>query len=189
MLYAEQYEKELEIKNYNILQKIDNLKNYKIKKSNKNDLAKFIYDNYNKMDDTELKYHVLKYLNEIEIRKILLFFELKNYQCEQKIMNLNQFIKNANIIFNRYKNIGFLLEDIDWIMFNKNNEIFDLNDNELIFMNTLDKSNINDYETYKYLKYLVKRLDSLASNINVELKQKNDEDKTILLLIYVKQNS
>ena len=44
---------------------------------------------------------------------------------------------------------------------------------------------MDDGETNTYLKYLIKRLNSLSKNIDVELRQKdNDNSKMISLLIW-----
>jgi len=192
MLSVNQYNMEKEMKKYNFMHDLDEKAIYctnidQKSKKGKQELAEYINKNYNKMDDVEKKLNVLKCLDTNEVNKILLLFELKNYkQTSQKTMSLEEFKLKAFRIFNRYQSKagGFLIEDREWIVHDSTSIKHEVELNELLFENTIDPSDVDDIETDAFLKYLVRKLNSIAKNINVELRQKHKK-KIINLLIWV----
>lgn len=195
MLFADQYDMEKEMKKYNLMHILENGKNYanishSKSKNERQELAEYIHTNYDNMDDIEMKAFVLKCLDMNEIKKILLLFELKNYKnkhISQK-MSLSDFKNKAICLFNRYQSKagGFLIEDTEWIVYDNTTTKYEINENELLFENTINICDVDNDETIMYLDYMVKRLNSLAKNIYVEWRQrKNDHSKVMSLLIWV----
>lgn len=182
---------ENEMKKYNFMHNLEENSNYnnnidQKNKQDKQELAEYINKNYNKMDDVERKLIAIKCLDTNEIKKTLLLFELKNYKQKPEIsMSLSKFKLHALEIFNRYqcKAGGFLIEDNDWIVHDSTSIYHEVELNELLFENTIDPDDINDNESDIFLKYLVKRLNSIAENIDVELRHRT-EKKIIKLLIW-----
>jgi hypothetical protein len=192
LLFVKQFDQEMDMKLYNIKHKLEmnsKFENKISKDNNKTNLAKYVYDNYDNMDEFEMKMIVLKCLDMNHIRSLLLNFELEHY--EEKSFNslsLEQFEEKALKILKRYhwKAGGFLLEDVEWMVHKSNSQKYDIKKNELLFENTVDVSDMNDDMTIRYLNSLQKRLKSLSKNIEIELKQKNHsgKSKTIYLLIW-----
>jgi len=192
MLLVNQYDSEQEMKKYNLMHLLEKQRNYKNEEPNKSQdekqqLAQYIHKNYNNMDEIEMKTIALKCLDINEIKKTLLFFELQNYICTPKQMSLSEFKNETMIIFNKYQSKagGFLLEDNEWLIHDNTSSRHEVKENELLFENTINAHDMDDGETNTYLKYLIKRLNSLSKNIDVELRQKdNDNSKMISLLIW-----
>ncbi|QKF93781.1 hypothetical protein QKU48_gp0323 [Fadolivirus algeromassiliense] len=194
LLLLNQYDKERDIKKYNILHKLEYYNNYNVDtsfktKKEKEELAKYIHQNYHKMDDIEMKHVVLKCLDQNKIKQLLLSYELDNYKMKsKKNMTFEEFKNEAVKILLRYQNKagGFLLEDINWEIYDPGSLEYDVKNNEMLFVNTLDKSDIDDEETYYYLKKIVKKLNMIGENFNVELRQLFEEgDKIAKILLWV----
>lgn len=186
-----------EMKHYDLLHQMDSQKNYLRNndcqtKENKKILAEFIHNNYDKLDDNELKIIAMKCLTSNEIKKILLSYELK-YHDEETYdkMSLDEFTKKATYYLNRYqcRAGGFFIEDQEWSIYRyDDNELgLDIKENEVLFENTVFITYSNDYETVKYLDNLVDKLNSIASNISVELRE-NKEGKIVHLLLWATDN-
>jgi hypothetical protein len=184
---------ETEMKRYNTEHKLETLKNYNLFLSKDNidkrlELAKYIHDNYNTMDDIEMQTMLTKCLDIHKIKSLLLQYELENYEEEElkKYMSLDEFKKKALYIFTRYqcKAGGFLMEDSEWIIHDKTTTNYDVKENELLFENTINIIDVNNNEIDTYLFYIIKRLTSLSENIDVELRQQV-KNKTVHLLIWV----
>ena len=102
-------------------------------------------------------------------------------------MSLDIFLKEAMkvIIRYQYKAGGFLLEDKEWKIYRNGNDEYDVEINEILFINFLDKSDIDDENTDFFIKKLVKRLNMISKNIHVEIRQifKN-KDKIVKILLW-----
>jgi len=186
---------EKEMKKYNLLHILEKQTNYQnninLKESQESqELANYIHKNYYKMDEIELKLIALKCIDLNEVKRIILSYELKNYKPEQKngTMSLNKFKIHAFKLFNRYqcKAGGFYIEDNEWIMHDNTSVKYEVDNNELLFENTISVVDENDNESEYFLEYLVKRLNLIADNIDVELRQKqNEHSKVINVLLWV----
>ena len=189
------HDMELEMKKYNFMHALEEKKNYKNvidskTKEEKQDLAQYIHNNYNKMDEIEMQIIALKCLTPIEIKKILLSYELKNYECSVplKKLSLLEFKCQALNVFNKYQSKagGFLLEDNQWIVYDSSSTLHEIKENELLFENTIDMCDVDDDETDEYLECIVSKLNLIAKNISVEIRQrKNDGCKAMSFLIWV----
>lgn len=184
---------ELEMKKYNLLHNLEKHNNYinnvrKKPHTVKKDLAEYIRSNYDTMDETEMKIIAMKCLDVNEIKKTLLFYELKNYKrAPSTIMTLEKFKIHAVNIFNRYqcKAGGFCIEDNEWMVYDKSCIKYDVSENELLFENTICVVDNDDIETDIFITYLIKQLNHVATNIYTEFRQKQEhKSKVIKLLIW-----
>jgi len=173
--------KNKEMKHYNLLHNMEKYGNYSNdlhKKSYKDrrELANYIHENYNTMDETEMKIIAMKCLDINKIKHILLNFEIKNFKQEPfEQLSLDKFKLYAVNIFNRYQHKagGFCVEDREWIIHDNTSKIHKVAENELMFENTISIIDDNDMETENYLLNLIKQLSYIAENIKIEWKQKH----------------
>ena len=145
-----------------------------------------IYDNYDKMNNIDMHDLLLKCIDSNTVWLLLLKYELENYETiPTKYMSLEEFKENTLQIFARYQSKagGFLLEDIDWVVHNSTSTVYDVKENELLFENTLNIIDMDNDDIDNYLFHLIKRLNSLAENIEVDLRQQL-KHKTVHILIW-----
>ena len=88
-------------------------------------------------------------------------------------------------MFERYQSKvgGFLIEDDKWIVYKADSKYFEVSSNGVLFQNTLDKQDANDYGTRQYLDQLVYRLNKLTTNINADV-EFADGKKIVYVLIW-----
>ena len=191
-LLIEQYDKEKEMKIYSNLHKLEKLNNYKNKiprKGDKSELAEYIYENYEKMDDTEKSLLAIHCLDPHDIKRILLSFELENYYQPQldKSLSLNDFLVQAQKVLRKYqcKGGGFLIDDHEWTVYKYNDQNkYDMQENELILENIIHLCDKDDTELDKYLNNIGRRLDSLTNNIDIEISNVvHEKQKRIYIII------
>lgn len=181
---------EKEMKHYHHLHQIEKCKNYnnkiyKIKEDEKKTLAEYIYQHYDTMDETEMKILAVKCLEQNTIKKILLSYELANYHEEPvEHMSLNDFINKAQQILLRYqcKAGGFNVEDTEWVVYKAGSTEYEVMENEILLVNTIAVCDEEDDELEEYLEYLMKRLNSIAKNITVELREEHGKRNNHLLI-------
>ncbi len=190
-IFLREYAKETSMKQYNIQYMLDSHRDYSNDDSTdilaKEQLAYIIHKNYDKMDESELQMFALKCLSANKIRTIVLDFELKYFRYIPKVVSLDDFQMFAKNVFRRYQSKagGFLLEDVDWIIHRHGSAKHCIDENEILFENTLDNCDNDDDETDRYLNNLVEILQSYTSNIEIELRQKCcDGGKTVSILIW-----
>lgn len=182
-----------EMKVYDLMHRLESSKNYLFSddersKEERQELAEFIYNNLDKLDEFELKTIALKCMSNKDIKRYLLSYELKNYniKCVEK-MSLDQFLLIALSYLNRYqwKAGGFFIEDDQWTVYRHGD--YDLSTNvranEILFENTVYFTYSHDYDTVSYLDSLTDILNSIATNISVEIRE-NREGKIVHLLIW-----
>lgn len=182
----------INMKKYVALHSIEYLSNYKNKTNTKynNDLAEYIYNNYNTMDNYEMKIISSKCMDINEIKKTILAFEFKNYKPEisADIISLEEFSKKATKIIAKYqgKAGGFLIEDSEWTIHKQDSIKYEIRENELLFENTLSFFDDEDDETEEFLDCLISRLNTIASNIKVHLKFKEHTySKVLSILLWI----
>lgn len=187
------HEHDDEMKKYELLHKIDYRGNYKPdfipKNTNDSNLAKYLYDNFDRMDEIEMKKIAMNCLNINDIKRILLNFELNNFKKEPEQLTLDEFAIEAKKILRRYQSKagGFLLEDPDWNFYKTSISKYDVRSNEVLFENTINMMDFDDTDTEKYLKKIVERLKIIAKNVKVELRyMKERKNKVVYLLIWCK---
>lgn len=177
-------------KNYCALSKLDKYSNYRNKIENKSDdnLGEFIYKNYDKMDDVEIKALAVKCLDINQAKSILLNYELENYKFTPKEnMTLKEFSKKALYLLQRYqcKAGGFCIEDTVWAVYDNNCGYYDVKESELLFENTISIIDEHDLELCTYINNILKMLDSLSTNIKIKYKEyKKPKGKLIKLHIW-----
>ncbi len=187
LLFAEQHEHEKELKKYNNLQQLDNNCNKPscgLSIEERRDLARYIHKNYDKMDESEMKHIVTKCLDLNTIKSILMSFEFSYYNTKPTDMTLDKFIVRAMSMFDRYQSKvgGFLIEDKKWVIHKSDSKYFTVSENGILFQNTIDVLDNNDYGTNEYLNKLVSKLNKLSTNINVKLEFLEKKKITYVLL-------
>jgi hypothetical protein len=189
-------EKKQELSTYNILHKLERFKNYNLNGGDTNtveqntDFAHYLNKNFDNMDEIEIGKFLVKCLGPIDIKKQLFAFEFEHNTYDHiKNMTLVEFTEKALKLINRYqwKAGGYLIEDNEWIIHKSNSDSSDYNIKkyEVLFENTLDKSDLNDEETYNFINQLLNHLNSFCDNIKVEFKQKIEKRIVKLLLWFV----
>lgn len=151
---------------------------------NTKELGKYIHDNYNKMDDLEMKQIVLKCMDNNDIRNILLTYEFTHYDEKYTHMDLDKFQQKTIQYFNKYQNKagGNLIEDDTWIIHKSDSPYFDVKSNQVVFQNTIDKMDVNDFVTNAYLNRMIEKLNKLSTNIIVELEYKEKKKLTYVVI-------
>lgn len=104
------------------------------------------------------------------MKKKLLELEFNNIKINtKKEMKLDEFMKRAEQIFDRYqcKAGGQLFEDYEWICHKKGSEHYRVRNNEVFYENSIPLKYAMDQSTKDYLSRLIEILNSLAENVNV----------------------
>jgi hypothetical protein len=178
---------EHEMKIYNTLHQMEKYKNYSPYLSSTNlqqshEFADYIHNTYNTLSDEEIKQLTLKCLSVNDCKHLLLLHELKYHQIQPKEhMTIDEFTKIALYYLNRYqcKAGGFFIEDTEWTVKQSQSEV--------LFENTVFYKYSNDYDTCLFLDLIINKLNSIAKNITVELREKNDS-KIIYILLWATDN-
>lgn len=200
-----------DMKMYNFLHHLESEKNYmqksivtKKQQLYSQELAKYIHDNYNKMDKEELKYLTIKCLAEKDLRRILLDYELTHYRVEDDVnrdMNLKKFTKLAAETLNKYqgKAGGFYMDNYQWKVYDYNsisnidyNNNFDrhkyqynIYKNEVVFENTTSIYDVYDENTIEFIDKLIDKLKSFSKNIKIDMEIRKDrKNKVAYVLIW-----
>jgi len=183
------------LKKINNYQQLEKLKNYyyneytgNYKKTGDSDFANYLNKNLDKCTDEELKYLCLKYIDSKKAKSILLLYELENYKEEQEEMELVDFIKYTKQIFRRYqgKASGFLIEDTEWKIYTETTNEYNLKENEILLENSINKLDIDNHDTIKFLNLIENRLQQKTSNIDVDIRINNNDGKdTAFILIWL----
>jgi len=143
-------------------------------------LAEYIHDNFDKMNDGEVRRIATKALSIDECKKILLEYELAFHNTPpKKYMSLSDFNIVATKIFNRYhwKAGGFLIEDNKWTC--------TVEDDKLTYVNTMCKIDTTCSENKTYLNNLLKKMRNVAENINVKLLVDHHKKNKLTYLTFV----
>jgi len=132
-------------------------------------------------------------LDEKHIDRLLLEHELstRKIQKNNRKLDLETFKKEAIEIFNRYqgKAGGFLIEDLEWTIYEKNDIVSclddcDVKENELLFLNTIKGVDFDNLENELYLDKIVQLLKNLCSNIKVQFRFREGKKDIFYLLIW-----
>lgn len=157
----------------NILYDLNKLSNFGIDNSKITDdgnIAQMLFQSYNNMTDIELAKILIKTMTNKEIRSQLLRYELKFYEQQHRFeLSLDEFKREVFHILNRYhhKAGGFKIDDRIWMCHDHTSKRYKIHSNEIVFENTISSDYIDDSECYKYLQLLIKRLNTLSTNIRV----------------------
>lgn len=195
LLFANQYNKEYEMILYNEQHKADKLKNYNYFQPPKNssEIALHILNNFDKMTEQEMKEMASKCLSLEQAKSILLSFEMEYYvQKPVPQLSLDEFTKICLSKLNRYhwKAGGFFFEDYEWGVYRYGSSKYCVEENEVLFENTVDVSDILDSNTEKYIMNLERILSSIAETITIDIRKKdNIKGKTIYILIWCTDQS
>lgn len=177
-----------EMKRYNNMHLVDT--QYDGLKKSDNNLAEYIHDNVDNMDEHEMRLFANRCLNYLEVRAILLDYDLKYYKYKQseEEYTLSEFKKIAQKVFHKYhwKAGGLLIEDSEWTFHDSSSNKYNIKGNEILFENTVPIVDTDDYNTSFYLDKLVERLSRMSANILVEYRTKqNYKSKFMSILIWM----
>ena len=186
----ELFNRERDIRNsmklYDMYHKLDEHRNFLFTTLDDTDsakeLANFLNQNYDHLGNEELGSILKRCLTPNGIRRIVLHHELKYYDGpEPKEMEMDEFIQEARQLFRRYqcKAGGFFFEDFEWSLFRYGDGNGDIKDCEVVFENSVSKIDVDNPDTVEYIDLMVRRLDNLATNIDVTVEQDQPEGDNI----------
>ncbi len=180
---------------YDAQHRLEECENYGFNLSNNTDrnttsIANYLHDNFHKIDNEEMSFLLNKCLSLNDKKRFLLEYELKNYKetpCD--VMTLQEFSEKASSILKRYswRAGGFLLEDRIWTKYEHGAEGFEIKENEIVFQNSVDKGDLENFETRIFLRRIVNRLNGICPNIKVKLEHKLF-NSIIWLMLWVVDN-
>lgn len=175
------------MKRYNLLSMIDYHSNYAERSKKDTNLADYIFDNFDKMDEEEMKLTALKCLNLNDCKRILLSHEFYNLQTEPvKELPLSKFLLNVTKILNRYhyKAGGFYFEDSEWLVHTNKSKEYDIDENCVMIENSISVVDFNNPNTEKFIDKLDYLFDNQADNIDVEMKFSDNHEAKIIWVQY-----
>lgn len=174
----ENYNTLIDIRNEGIYDKKNNVKN--------DDIVKIIHNDYNIMDNVEKKYILTKIITTKDVNRILLNYELTNYTPEKKMMNMNEYIKEAQKMFLRYQHKagGFNINDTIWTIHKNNSTKYKIKKNEVFFENTIKEKYMEEEETSKYLKNILRLLNNISLNVTTTLHKRQSKRDRIFYIIF-----
>lgn len=153
---------------------------------------------YDKVDDNEIVQDVLqimgincfkKYLYQHQLSQITKYAE--NDKPANK-MSLSDFSVKANTLLGTYqwKAGGYNLEDREWSMYDcKTGTNYDVDNNELMFVNTVPLKIGVDRELDRYTDLLVQHLNKFSANISVECRlRKERKDGVVFVMLLCQDN-
>lgn len=190
LIFIQEKERGEELKRYSEEHRIDACGNYKNRNEikGKEEIAEYIWNEYDNMDEVERRRMVLKCMTEEAIKGRILEFELKNYKGEKvKHKSLDEYVKEAKKLFKRYqcKAGGYNIEDMEWGVYRSGSDKYDVRENEVLFENTISMKDKDDDETNDYLDDIAKRLERIAENIKIDVRfKKAREDRLVWILIW-----
>ncbi len=136
-------------------------------------LATYLHDNLDIMDEIEMRNIISKCFPIHKLKNKLLEFEFYNMPIvnQEREITLEQFSKEAESILLRYQSKagGFCLEDNEWIKNTSIDSEYPLRDYEVVYENTIDINDANNLETENYIQQLIDILNSLSTNIDVNV--------------------
>lgn len=162
---------EQELVQYNNEHMIDNPVDASNVESNEQ-FAEYLHDNLHKMDQIEMRKIISRCFPAHRLKNLLLEFEFNNLpvHAKEQTLSLEQFSKEAEKMFIRYQSRagGHCLEDREWIKHTTSSD-YAIREYEVLFENTVDVHDVHNLETCNYIQRLVDILDSLSTNIKVNV--------------------
>lgn len=160
--------------------------------------ANIIHNKYSEMNAQEINNLFMKCVTPEHIQSYLLMYDLKYAQIIPTYMNIDDFIIKARYELQKYqwKACGFYIEDKYWLltkefttydsMIDSEGDIDDhkeVADDNIIYMtNTVPNGYASDTDTNIFIELMVKRLNSLATNIYVKSKKRTTKNLTWIIL-------
>jgi hypothetical protein len=173
---------------YEALCKFNNFSWYDVEdNTNYDNQALFIRNNLDKMTDEEIKIYFSKITTTQQARYHLLKCEFNNYLPPQlDSLTLDKFIPLATKCFDRYyrKVGGKFIDDTIWNIHTNKSKRYKLNENEIIFENTINVNDCKHPDTINFLSRMTIHLNNICQNINVKLKFIHLKRDSIVLLVY-----
>ncbi|MBA42888.1 MAG: hypothetical protein CMF62_02625 [Magnetococcales bacterium] len=175
---------------YNNLQTFESISSLQ-NNCKKNDiLVEMIHHDLNKMTSEEMKRILSKCYDDIYYKRELLRYEFFNRSTTPEKLEFKDFIKQTKNILSRYHHIvgGFLIEDREWRFYDATSTDYNLDNDEVYFENTIDRTDDQDRNTLLYLERLIEIINMIATNIKVRYKIKH-RDQLSWIVIRAKNNS
>jgi len=137
---------------------------FKEKKNSKEIFPKIIHENFGKMTNEEKFYFMKSNITTEEIDKILLTIDLNYYSQKKKEFNKYTFINEVKKLLNHYLILGkYFFEDYEWILYEPDNEIYELHINEVILENTMLLINCYNEEVINFMKQIVRQCNEMSN--------------------------
>jgi|SaaInlStandDraft_4_1057021.scaffolds.fasta_scaffold00768_8 hypothetical protein len=152
--------------------------------TDKGDIGNIIRTGFSAMTESEKRHLLMKWMPIEKINKELLLLELTHYKnVPIDKMSLNDFTEHVNKILLRYtrKAGGHFLED-DWVIHGETSTIYEVDEDEIIFVNSINKMDVYSKDTSKFIDLLIKQLRQLSPSIKVDHKI-DCEDGVYFILI------
>jgi hypothetical protein len=148
-----------EVSKFRNLQKFDSQKCLiddfapSIESNSRGRIAKFIHQNIHLMDDVEKRRLLTKLLDDKKVSSDLMKYELRYLNLGRRISDFNEFIKFVREALSRYhmKAGGYLCEDTEWSEHSSSSSKYPLKPNEVIFENSIKKTNRFDLEVTTFI--------------------------------------
>lgn len=149
------------------------------------DVCDFIYENLHKMSDEEIHHTHNKLFNNVKKKKKeLLFYELAHRNDKtnyEKTISRNEFIKQVNMILTRYQPcVDEYYEDTVWKFHNDKQTKYELDENCIIFDNSIPKIHDENDELELYIDLMTKKLKNINQNVKVRFCVLEDEEYKIM---------
>jgi hypothetical protein len=149
-------------------------------------LAEYINKNLDSLGVCEKLSLLKKIINEHNINRQLLKFEMEHLIPDKKETR-EEIILLIDIMFKKYHKRagGFLFEDDDWNFFDFNSKKYLLNENEIIFDNSLKYYQRHDIETNKFIDNMISLISKISNDIKIKDRLIIDESNNILWVVII----
>ena len=129
-------------------------------------VTEFIHDNIDKIyrDENLLFYLIGRIATKDKLFQEILLYNLQHHSSENKLTDIESIVKfiKKSLKTYQYKIGGHDIEDKEWIISNKSNKWFTLEDNQLILYNTIERKFIHGETQYflnNVVKYILRHID------------------------------
>jgi len=167
-------------------EKRENIMNHITQKSiDLNELYVHILIKQTSITNEEIRNLAHRLMTDKMAKFIVFSHMLENYHPKTKNLTMDEFIKEAQKIFIYFQNSGggFSIEDTNWQIKTSKDKKYKLKENEIMFINSISQSDINDCETELYVNNIIRILNELATNIKVEYRLNEGTNKIFWILI------
>lgn len=182
---------ETDMRRYNTQHVITACSNYgiKLEHTDKSHLANYIHDNFDTMDDYEVRHIAYRCLTTNQLKSIVLNHELTHLEYEsEEHMSLQTVAQKVIELLQRYqwRAGGYKIEDPQWSLYAHTSKDRHVEENEILLENTIDRDFSMDLETLDFLNKIVRLANQLAHNIYCELRFKDvREDRLSYIYIWL----
>jgi hypothetical protein len=146
-----------------------------------------IHDNFSIMTNEEKINYLKCCMTQKEIDKILLTIDLNYYHPIKKIVSKYQFIKNVKKLLIHYLILEKdMFEDTQWILYEPDNEIYELHINEVVLENTMPFVDCYNKTIINFMEQIIRQCNEM-SNFKTNYKILSDKEYNICRVIFIIQ--